>query len=98
MSWFKTALRNWLRSSDEITIDESRPYAAQHNNMGETYASVQLFKAMNGTILVLHGAPSTHPKSLGSRPSGPTMYILKEGENIQEAVATLLVKARLDSM
>ena len=99
MSWIKRALRNWLNSSNEITISEDRPYAAPHNNMGETYASVQLFKAMNGTILVLFAA-APQSKNLGAsiRANNPTMYILKEGENIQEAVATLLVKARLDSM
>ena len=97
MSWLKRAIRRWLNRDDSVEIGV-RPTADVHHNFGENHTSVQLFKAMNGTILVLHGAPSNQTKSLGHRPSGPTMYILKDGENIQEAVATLLVKARLDSM
>lgn len=98
MSWFKKAVRRWLNSDNKLEI-EDRPYATAHNNMGENFASVQLFKAMNGTILVLHGSQSNqHKTPLGSRQSGPTMYILKDGESVQDAVATLLVKARLDSM
>lgn len=97
MSWLKKKLRNWL-NSDEISIPEDRPYAAPHHNMGETQTSVQIFKAMNGTILVLHSQNTLGKNLVGGRQSGPTMYVLKEGENIQDAVATLLVKARLDSM
>lgn len=96
MRWLKQKLRNWL-APDEINIGEDRPYAtaAPHNNMGESYTSVQMFKAMNGTVLVLFAPPS---RGLGSRQTNPSMYVLKEGESIQDAVATLLVKARLDSM
>ena len=97
MSWIKKKLRNWLRD-DEISIPEDRPYAAPHHNMGETQTSVQIFKAMNGTILVLHSQNTLGKNLVGGRQSGPTMYVLKEGESIQDAVATLLVKARLDSM
>jgi hypothetical protein len=97
MSWLKKKLRNWLRD-DEISIAEDRPYAAAHHNMGEIQTSVQMFRAMNGTILVLHSQNTSGKNLVGGRQSGPTMYILKEGESIQDAVATLLVKARLDSM
>lgn len=97
MSWIKKKLRNWLRD-DEIIISEDRPYATPHNNMGDTQTSVQMFKAMNGTVLVLHSHTSAPNKTMLPRQSGPTMYVLKEGESVQDAVATLLVKARLDSM
>lgn len=97
MKWLKKAVRRWLNRDDSVEIGV-RPTADVHHNFGENFMSVQLFKAMNGTILVLHQPPSNQPKSLGARQTGPTMYILKDGENIQEAVATLLVKARLDSM
>jgi hypothetical protein len=98
MSWLKKKLRRWLNSGDEISISEDRPYAAPHHNMGETQTSVQIFRAMNGTILVLHSQNTLGKNLVGGRQSGPTMYVLKEGESIQDAVATLLVKARLDSM
>lgn len=94
MRWLKRKLRNWL-NSDEISIPEERAYATGHN-MGDSAVSVQLFKAMNGTILVLH-TPPTAAKNL-IRANTPTMFILKEGESVNDAVATLLVKARLDSM
>jgi len=100
MRWLKRKLRNWL-NSDEISIAEDRPYAstAPHHNMGETQTSVQMFRAMNGTVLVLHSQNTAMAKNLvGSRQAGPTMYVLKEGESVNDAVATLLVKARLDSM
>jgi len=97
MRWLKRKLRNWL-NSDEISIPEERAYATGHN-MGETQTSVQMFRAMNGTVLVLHSQNTAMAKNLvGSRQAGPTIYVLKEGESVQDAVATLLVKARLDSM
>lgn len=98
MSWLKRKLRRWLNSDNEISIDSDRPYASPHNNMGETQTSVQMFKAMNGTVLVLHSHVASPNKSLIPRQAGPTMYVLKDGESVQDAVATLLVKARLDSM
>jgi hypothetical protein len=99
MSWLKRKLRRWLNSGDEISIAEDRAYAAQHHNMGDVQTSVQLFKAMNGTVLVLHSQNVVQSKNmLGGRQAGPTMYVLKEGESVHDAVATLLVKARLDSM
>ena len=97
MGWIKKKLRNWL-AQDEISIDETRAYAAPHNNMGETQTSVQMFRAMNGTVLVLHSQNTMGKNLVGGRQSGPTMYVLKEGESVHDAVATLLVKARLDSM
>jgi hypothetical protein len=101
MSWIKKKLRNWLNSGNEISIAEDRAYAPQaHSNFGETQTSVQMFRAMNGTVLVLHTQHALQVKNtigLG-RQAGPTMYVLKEGESVQDAVATLLVKARLDSM
>jgi hypothetical protein len=97
MRWLKRKLRNWLRD-DEICISETQPYAAPHHNMGETQTSVQIFKAMNGTILVLHSQNTLGKNLVGGRQAGPTMYVLKDGESVQDAVATLLVKARLDSM
>jgi hypothetical protein len=98
MSWLKRKLRRWLNSDNEISISEDRAYASPHNNMGETQTSVQMFKAMNGTVLVLHTQNTMGKNLVGGRQSGPTMYVLKEGESVQDAVATLLVKARLDSM
>jgi hypothetical protein len=98
MSWLKRKLRRWLNSGDEISIEESRVYAAPHNSMGESQTSVQMFRAMNGTVLVLHSQNTLGKNLVGVRQSGPTMYVLKEGESVQDAVATLLVKARLDSM
>lgn len=98
MSWIKSALRNWLNSGNEIRISEDHPYAAPHHNMGETQTSVQMFRAMNGTVLVLHTQATSPNKTMVSRQAGPTIYVLKEGESVQDAIATLLVKARLDSM
>jgi hypothetical protein len=98
MSWLKRKLRRWLNSGDEISISEDRPYAAPHHNMGETQTSVQMFRAMNGTVLVLHSQNAALNKTMLPRQAGPTIYVLKEGESVQDAVATLLVKARLDSM
>jgi len=98
MNWLRNKLRKWLSSDIELTVGEDRPYAAPHHNMGETQTSVQIFKAMNGTILVLHSQNTLGKNPVGSRQTNPTMYVLKEGESIQDAVATLLVKARLDSM
>lgn len=98
MSWLKKKLRNWL-AADETNIPEERAYTAPHHNLGETQTSVQMFRAMNGTVLVLHTQHAMQIKNtIGGRQSGPTMYVLKEGESVQDAVATLLVKARLDSM
>ena len=98
MRWLKRKLRNWL-AADEISIPEEKLYAAAHHNMGETQTSVQMFRAMNGVVLVLHTQNAAQTKNLvGSRPNNPTMYVLKEGESVQDAVATLLVKARLDNM
>jgi len=100
MGWIKKKLRNWL-AADEISIAEDRAYAtmaAPQHNMGETQTSVQMFRAMNGTVLVLHTQNTLGKNIVGSRQAGPTIYVLKEGESIQDAVATLLVKARLDSM
>jgi len=97
MSWIRKAIRRWLNRDDSIEVGV-RPSVDAYHNFGEQATSVQLFKAMNGTILVLHMPPANQPKSLGARQTGPTMYILKDGESIQDAVATLLVKARLDSM
>jgi hypothetical protein len=98
MRWLKRKLRRWLHSDDEICISETQPYAAPHNNMGETQSSVQMFKAMNGTVLVLHTQNALGKNLVAHRQAGPTIYVLKEGESVQDAVATLLVKARLDSM
>ena len=98
MSWFKRKLRRWLNSDIDISISEDRAYASPHNNMGETQTSVQMFRAMNGTVLVLHSQNTLGKNLVGGRQAGPTMYVLKEGESVQDAVATLLVKARLDSM
>ena len=99
MRWLKRAVRRWLRSDDEIRISEDSPYAAPHNSMGDSQMSVQMFRAMNGTVLVLH-SQNAQGRNLviGSRQAGPTIYVLKDGESVQDAVATLLVKARLDSM
>jgi hypothetical protein len=99
MSWLKKKLRNWLRD-DEISISEDRLTAstAPHHNMGETQTSVQMFRAMNGTVLVLHSQNTLGKNLVVGRQPGPTIYVLKEGESVQDAVATLLVKARLDSM
>lgn len=97
MSWLKKKLRNWL-APDEISIAEDRVYATTHHSMGEPQTSVQMFRAMNGTVLVSHSQNTMGKNLVGGRQSGPTMYVLKEGESVQDAVATLLVKARLDSM
>lgn len=98
MNWLRRKINRWLSPDIELTVGEDRPYAAPHHNMGETQTSVQMFKAMNGTVLVLHTQNTLGKNLVGSRQAGPTMYVLKEGESIQDAVATLLVKARLDSM
>jgi hypothetical protein len=99
MSWLKKKLRRWLNSENEISIPEDRAYAtAAHHNMGESQTSVQIFRAMNGTVLVMHSQNTLGKNLVGGRQAGPTIYVLKEGESIQDAVATLLVKARLDSM
>jgi len=98
MSWLKRKLRRWLNSDTEISISEDRAYASPHNNMGESQSSVQIFRAMNGTVLVLHSQTASPNKTMIPRQSGPTIYVLKDGESVQDAVATLLVKARLDSM
>jgi len=97
MRWLKRKLRNWL-APDEISITEDRAYAAPYSNMGESQSSVQIFRAMNGTVLVLHSQNTQGKNLVGSRQTGPTIYVLKDGESVQDAVATLLVKARLDSM
>jgi hypothetical protein len=97
MRWLKNKIRRWLES-DGINIVEDRPYAAPHNNMGDTQTSVQMFKAMNGTVLVLHSQNTSGKNLVSNRSNNPTMYVLKDGESVQDAVATLLVKARLDSM
>jgi len=97
MSWLKRKINRWLNSGNEISIAEDRAYAtAAHHNFGETHTSVQMFRAMNGTVLVLHSPPTAVKHQIA--PNRPTMYVLKEGESVQDAVATLLVKARLDSM
>ena len=99
MNWLKRTIRRWLNPDIELTVGEDRVYASQaHHNMGETQTSVQMFRAMNGTVLVLHTQNTLGKNIVGSRQAGPTIYVLKEGESIQDAVATLLVKARLDSM
>lgn len=98
MNWIKRTIRRWLNADIEINISEDRAYAAPHHNMGETQTSVQMFRAMNGTVLVLHTQATSPNKSMVSRQAGPTIYVLKEGESVQDAIATLLVKARLDSM
>lgn len=98
MRWLKRKLRNWLNSDIELSIGEDRAYASPHNNMGETQTSVQMFKAMNGTVLVLHSQTASSNKTMIPRQAGPTIYVLKDGESVQDAVTTLLVKARLDSM
>lgn len=96
MSWLKNKLRRWLNSDDSVCIPEDRPYATAANSMGDASLSVQMFKAMNGSVLVLYPPPSATKHLINQ--NKPSIYILKEGENIQDAVATLLVKARLDSM
>ncbi len=96
MSWLKRKLRRWLNSDSEISIPEDRAYSTAGNSMGDIHTTVQLFKAMNGTVLILHTPRLVSKNTIG--PVAPTMYVLKEGENIQDAVAALLVKARLDSM
>lgn len=99
MNWLRRKINRWLSPDIELTVGEDRPYAtAAHHNMGETQTSVQMFKAMNGTVLVLHTQNTLGKNLVANRQAGPTMYVLKEGESIQDAVATLLVKARLDSM
>jgi len=98
MRWLKKKLRNWLNSDIELSIGEDRAYASPYTNMGESQSSVQIFRAMNGTVLVLHSQTASSNKTMVPRQSGPTIYVLKEGESVQDAVATLLVKARLDSM
>jgi hypothetical protein len=98
MNWLRNKLRKWLSSDIELTVGEDRAYAAPHHNMGETQTSVQMFKAMNGTVLVLHTQNTLGKNLVSGRQSGPTIYVLKDGESVQDAVATLLVKARLDSM
>lgn len=96
MSWLKKKLRNWLNSEIELSIEPDRGYSTAGNSMGDIHTTVQMFKAMNGTVLILHTPRTVNKNTIG--PSMPTMYVLKEGESIQDAVATLLVKARLDSM
>jgi hypothetical protein len=96
MSWLKRKLRRWLNSDNEISISEDRAYSTAGNSMGDLHTTVQMFKAMNGTVLILHTPRMANKNTIG--PVSPTMYVLKEGESIQDAVATLLVKARLDSM
>lgn len=99
MRWLKHKINRWLDSDDSVCIPEDRPYAtAAYQNMGETQTSVQMFKAINGTVLVLHSQTTQGKNLVGNRSNNPTMYVLKEGESVQDAVATLLVKARLDSM
>jgi hypothetical protein len=93
MGWIKKKLRNWLRD-DDISIPEDRP----HHTMGEAQTSVQMFRAMNGVVLVLHTQNTLGKNLVTSRQAGPTIYVLKEGESVQDAVATLLVKARLDNL
>lgn len=100
MRWLKRKLRNWLNTDMELSLTENYPTAAPQHNMGEIQTSVQMFRAMNGMVLVLHTQHALQVKNtigLG-RQTGPTIYVLKDGESVQDAVATLLVKARLDSM
>jgi hypothetical protein len=98
MSWLKRKIRRWLNSGAEISIDEDRAYAPTAHSMGEAQSSVQIFRAMNGTVLVLHTQNIQAKNLVGNRQNSPTMYVLKDGDSVQDAVATLLVKARLDSM
>ena len=97
MRWLKKKIRRWL-DDEAITIDDSAKYpmAASHNNFGESQSTVQIFRALNGTILVLHTNASTNKPILTANRT--TMYVLKDGESVQDAVATLLVKARLDNL
>lgn len=98
MSWLKNKIRRWLES-DGINIAEDRAYAPQPATYGDSpQTTVQMLRAMNGTVLILH-TPVTAVLGKGpARGSGTTLYVLKDGESVQDAVATLLVKARLDSM
>lgn len=97
MRWLKKKIRRWL-DDEAITIDDSAKYpmVASHNNFGESQSTVQIFRALNGTILVLHTNTGLNKPNIPANRT--TMYVLKDGESVQDAVATLLVKARLDNL
>jgi hypothetical protein len=92
MNWIKRAVNKWL-NSEKVSID-SRNYAteARHNNVPQ----VSLIKAMNGTVLQLqHYKQST--KLHGDSTLEVSYYVLKEGDNLPDAVAALLVNYKLDN-
>jgi hypothetical protein len=91
MSWIKNALRSWL-NSEKISIDRGYAIETRHNHVPQ----VSLIKAMNGTVLQLqHYKPAS--KLHGDSSLEVSYYVLKEGDNLPDAVAALLVNYKLDN-
>ena len=91
MSWLKRAVNRWL-NSEKVSIDRGYATEARHNSAPQ----VSLIKAMNGTVLQLqHYKQAT--KLHGDSVLEVSYYVLKEGDNLPDAVAALLVNYKLDS-
>ena len=92
MSWIKRAIRNWL-NSNEVSIAMDRAYAPEarmHN-----HPQISLINAMNGKVLQLQSyKPSS--KLHGDSTMEITYYVLKEGDALPDAIATLLVNYKLE--
>lgn len=92
----------WIRGESEklnelITVSAGRPHS--HGLESQPTSVVSIRKALNGKVLELSTWVPNQPSSLRSTSDGhwrTSMYVVKEGEPITDAVATLLVSGSLE--
>lgn len=97
MSWFKNKVRNWLNSDNiiEHELRGAKAYAQPVQVNRDTAPTIQLLRAMNGNIVQCQFyRPAT--KLHGDSSWETVYYVLKEGENVADAVAALLVNHKLE--
>ena len=96
MMWFKRILWNWVRQVSEQESKTLRPDVAVNSTgiANDGHPSVKLVKAINGTVLQYTSfTPDKRHPFDGTH--NVQNYVLKEGDDLVAAIATILMNEKL---
>ena len=95
MMWFKRILWNWVREVSEHESKMSQPVAVNSTGIAnDGHPSIKLVTAINGTVLQYTSfTPDKRHPFYGTH--NVQNYVLKEGDDLVAAIATILMNEKL---
>lgn len=93
MMWFKRLIHKWVRDASEES-NKVLMGAAVASVANDSHPTVRLLKAINGTVIQFTAfTPDKRHPFDGTHES--QYYVLKEGDDLVAAIATILMNEKL---